>query len=239
MDAHSTHLAVVSGTGNSSSGFFDLSRAEFHGTAFPLAPDIFITAWHVYDAAAQSGAQVAVGRVMTDPQQVQIVTDVDLFPKVDLAFLRCPGLKAGSLPFNFGPLKYLADVAALGYPFGLNLKQGGPHVQILRAFKGHIVTRRGLTEYPAVVPPGYETSFVPPPGLSGAPLLSLAGTPAVAGIILKHYKAELAHDPERRMELGIALDVEEILTLDSKLIGGSVAERLFKRTRIQPRDGQA
>ncbi len=34
------------------------------------------------------------------------------------------------------------------------------------------------------------------------------------------------------MDLGIALDIEEILTLDSRIVGGSIAERLFRRPKI-------
>ncbi len=238
VDSHATHLAVVAGDGNTSTGFVDLARAEFQGTAFPLARDLFITAWHVYDAASQSGKQVAVGRIMTPTTQVQIVKDVDLFPDIDLAILHCPGLSAGRLDFEFRPLPYLGTVAAVGFPFGLTLNASPPHTYVLRAFKGNIVTRRGLTELRGV-PPGYETSFVPPPGLSGAPLLSMdRREPAVVGVVLKDYTAELAHNPERSMKLGIALDIEELLTLDSKFVGGSIAEKVFKKDRVPKRDGQ-
>jgi hypothetical protein len=99
----------------------------------------------------------------------------------------------------------------------------------LRAFRGHVVTRRTLTILPGN-PPGYELSFVPPPGLSGAPLLvPSADGEAVAGIVLKHHKAEFR---ERTMELGLALDIEELLTLDSRLVGGSIAEHLYNRPRL-------
>jgi hypothetical protein len=125
----------------------------------------------------------------------------------------------------------------MGFPFGLTIRPGGPHVQILRAFKGHVVTRRGLIEYPPIVPPGYETSFAPPPGLSGAPMMSLGSRIAVRGMMLKEHTAELAHAPERKMTLGLALDIEELLTLNSRLVGGSVAEKLFRRDRVSMRDG--
>ena len=48
-------------------------------------------------------------------------------------------------------------------------------------------------------------------------------------MILKHHTAEFGG---RQMDLGLALAIEELLTLDSKLLGGSVAERLFRRTRL-------
>jgi len=234
-----THFAVITGRIDPSDGLFDLNRGELYGTAFQLAPSLFITARHVYrdalTAAAELG-QVAVGTIIGQPRG-QIVCDVEEFPQIDLAILRCDGLEAPQLPFDFTPLDYLDEVAALGFPFGLNLLPHMPAVQILRAFRGYIVTRRGLTELSPLAPPGYETSFVPPPGLSGAPLLSLRGTVAIRGVILKEYVAELLHAPERKMALGIALDIEELLTLDSRLIGGSIAERIFKRDRVPMRDG--
>ena len=114
----------------------------------------------------------------------------------------------------------------MGFAFGLE-----PPVFHIRAFKGYVVNRRELNRLGGC-PPGYELSFVPPPGLSGAPFLTYLpdGAPAVTGIILYHHTAEIG---ERKMELGLALDIEEILTLESKLSGGSIAERLFRRQQLR------
>jgi hypothetical protein len=100
----------------------------------------------------------------------------------------------------------------------------------MRAFKGYVVNRRALERLKAA-PPGYELSFVPPPGLSGAPLLTLMpdGLASICGVILEYHTAELG---ERRMDLGLALDIEELLTIDSRILGGSIAERLFRRYKI-------
>jgi hypothetical protein len=152
-----------------------------------------------------------------------------------LAILLCPGLRTESLPFDFAPLEYLSEVAAIGFPFGITLRPEGPHVQILRGFKGNIVTRRGLEELSALAPPGYETSFNAPPGLSGAPLLSLdSEIPTVRGMMIRENTAQLG---ERTMTLGVALDIENLLCLDSRLVGGSVAEELFHRRRTVRPDG--
>lgn len=234
MDPYAFHLAVVSGKGDKSDRLFDLARGEFHGTAFAIAPSLFLTAAHVYDDASAAPGKVALAR-LTSQQQVEFVEDAEVFPRIDLALLRCSAMKASTLPISVTPLWYLDDVAAFGFAFGLRVSGGGdPHIFALRAFKGHVVTRRGLTELPGV-PPGYEVSFIPPPGLSGAALLLLKPQgPVVSGVVLKHHKAELE---ERKMELGLALDIEEILTLDSRIVGGSIAERIFKRERVPARDG--
>jgi hypothetical protein len=39
----------------------------------------------------------------------------------------------------------------------------------------------------------------------------------------------------RKMELGLAVDIEELLTLDSQILGGSVAERLFDLPKLTRR----
>jgi hypothetical protein len=158
-------------------------------------------------------------------------TETEFFDAVDLALLRCP-IEAQSLPFSFTPLPLLHDVISAGWPFGLELPRGFPHeppMWHLRAFKGYVVTRRALRHLPAA-PPGYEISFIPPTGLSGAPLIIGDSAPrAIAGIVLMHHRA--VHG-DRSMDLGLALDAEELLTLDSKILGGSIAEKLFGRARL-------
>jgi hypothetical protein len=224
MNAYAVSLAVVAGRGNRETRVFDLNYGLFHGTAFCLAPHLFLTAGHVYREAAGDG-EVAVTRIAPGNQQAEAVQDAEVFDQIDLALLLCPNLAAEILPFHFGPLDFLTDVFSLGYAFGLE-----PPVSHLRAFKGHVVTRRSLTVLPGR-PPGYETSFVSPAGLSGAPLLTtvFGGAPVVVGMMLQHHTAEYR---ERRMELGLALDIEELLTIDSRILGGSVAERLFRRARV-------
>lgn len=231
-----THLAVVSGA-VAPDGLLDLSRFEIYGTAFPLAPSLglFGSALHVYQQAADYAARqaqglVAIGRIMGGAEQTVAVTDKEEFPGIDFVMLRCPGLQTPRLQFDFTPLDYLSKVAACGFPFALT-NAGGASVKYLRAFSGNVVTRRGLTELPSV-PPGYETSFVPPPGLSGAPLLSIGDAVSIRGVILREHVVELQHAPERKMTLGIALDIEELLTLNSRLVGGSIAKVLFGRDSV-------
>jgi len=51
----------------------------------------------------------------------------------------------------------------------------------------------------------------------------------VAGIVLMHHRAE--HD-DSVMDVALALEAEELLTLDSEIVGGSLAEKVFGRPRI-------
>src|SRR5437763_8228534 len=108
---NATHLAVVSGDPATSGETLNLTRGEFFGTAFPLAParGLFVTARHVYIDALSYG-KVAVGQVMTSQPQVALVTDAEDFALIDLAILECPGLRTPSLQFDFRPLEYLSEI---------------------------------------------------------------------------------------------------------------------------------
>jgi len=218
INVYALNLAVLAGRGDTKKRMFDLNYGVFYGTAFCIAPDLFLTAAHVFKDARGDG-DVALARLTPGNFHAQIVSDFDIFDDIDLALLHCNNLPAEILPLNLSPLNFLHDVFAMGYPFGLE----PPHYY-LRAFKGHIVTRRSLASLPGG-PPGYELSFAPPPGLSGAPLLIHLpdGTQAITGMVLQHHTAEYR---ERRMELGIALDVGILETLESRIIGGKIAERL-------------
>lgn len=224
MNAYAVNLAVIAGHGDAEKKVFDLSYGVFHGTAFCLAPDLFLTAAHVFKDA-QGDGEVGLARLTPGNFYAQTVQDFEIFDDIDLALLYCSNLSAEILPFSLTPLNFLMDVFTMGFPFGFE-----PPFYYIRAFKGHVVTRRGLTSLPGV-PAGYELSFVPPPGLSGAPLLILLpdGSPVVTGMVLQHHTAEYR---ERRMKLGLALDIEELLTLESRIVGGSIAERLFNRQRL-------
>jgi len=224
MNAYDVNLAVLAGHGNKKERVFDLSYGIFHGTAFCLAPNLFLTAAHVFEDA-QGDGEVALARLKPNKFHVQLVKDFELFKDIDLAIMYCPNLSAEILPFDFSPLNFLVDVFAMGFPFGFE-----PPTYYLRGFKGHIVTRRTLTSLTGV-PAGYELSLIPPPGLSGAALLSnkLDGSTMINGMILRHHIAEYRG---YQMVLGIALDIEEILFLESRIVNGSIAERLFNRNRL-------
>src|SRR5262249_28734623 len=146
----------------------------------------------------QGDGEVALARLTPRGNEVALVQAFEFFDRIDVAIMACP-LRAEIAQFRFVPLDFLEECVCFGYPFGLE-----PPRSYLRAFKGHVVTRRTLTTLPGQ-PPGYELSLVPPPGLSGAPVL-VGRPPAVAGMMLKHHTAEFRG---RQMDLGIAIDIEE------------------------------
>ena len=81
----------------------------FHGTAFCLAPNLFLTAAHVF-REAQGDGEVAVARFTPGNFHGVAVQDSERFDDIDLALLHCPGLLAEILPFSFAPQTFLADV---------------------------------------------------------------------------------------------------------------------------------
>jgi hypothetical protein len=210
MDPHSLSLAVVSGKGNKDKNAFEINHAIFYGTAFCIKPNLFVTAAHVLNGAKVDG-EVALARLTPRSPHIVPVKEHEIFDDIDLALLHCPGLSAVLLPFNSSPLGFHDDIFTYGYPFGLEKPN-----YYLRAFKGHVVTRRRLASLPAK-PPGYELSLIPPPGLSGAPLIYNLpdGSSCIAGMILQQHTIEYC---ERQMDLGLALDTAVMRALKSKII---------------------
>ncbi len=223
-----SHFAVVSGREQQQGPEFDAATPIFYGTAFALTASVFVTAAHVYHGAAVDG-RVALMRV--SPSRVALVTGVELFDEQDLALIVAPALADASvLPYHFEPLYWWARVRAIGFPFSVDPER---LVLEMRAFEGHVVNRRELYQLRGQ-PPGYELSFPAPPGLSGAPLLAeIGGTAAVCGMILQQATNESAGVVTT---LGIALDISELLCLDSQLLGGSIAKVVFGRERLPPRN---
>src|SRR5206468_2260486 len=89
MNAYAVSLAVVAGRGNRETKVFELNYGLVHGTAFCLAPHLFLTAGHVYQDAKGDG-EVAVARLGPGQMDVETVHDAELFEHIDLALLHCP-----------------------------------------------------------------------------------------------------------------------------------------------------
>lgn len=230
VNALDLHLAVVSG-GAGRDGAFELGRPVIYGTAFPILPGIFLTAAHVYQAARSHAEHVALYRVTVAAEggglPVQLVQDAELFNGLDLAILRCDGHR-GLLPFPlwFDALELLTPVTAVGFAVGFDVQyQSFVH----RGFAGHVVTRREMFQLQPEQPPGYELSFVPPPGLSGAPLVVTTQHGHFAAAYVVHWwRTEIEGEDYR---FGVAIDVEVLLGINSSIVGGPLARALGREPR--------
>jgi hypothetical protein len=230
VDVLDIHFAVVAGKQNQTPGAaFDLATPLFYGTAFAVMSDVFITAGHVFKNAAAAG-RVAIARRKPNQYQTQHVTAFQVFDEIDIALLHCPGLDPFVVPVRFDPLETLADVQVQGFAFGPDPKY---LVDVIRGFKGHIVTRRRSFRFSGQ-PTIYELSFVPPKGILGAPVISYAtGTGAVHAVVVGCEEIEIEGVTSR---LGVAIDSTELLRLTApNIVGGAVAQRVFGKEPLPPR----
>jgi len=166
-----------------------------------------------------------------------------------------PGIPADiAFPWFPDPHQPLTPVHTFGYAHGAHYVRGEPKV-IQRAFAGHIVSAPDELEIPAR--PGspfaaFELSFVPPPGLSGAPLLSgdyrsLRGQRVAGMIVGNNTTAIQTYQSKERIEetrettiverydtlyLGVAVQAASNLQMSSAMLGGTVAEFLAARQRL-------
>ena len=223
------HLAVVAGApyspGQDTSKFQPAQHVIF-GTAFSLGNGLIATAAHVAKAASNEGELTVLSLVSGREETLgSVAYQVEGFDGIDVALLYCPGLR--SLPplhVDFAPLTYFEEVQAIGFPFALEPAETGQMVLVLRAFAGHIVTRRTMYHVPGQ-PAGYELSFIPPPGLSGAPLFVFRnGEPRLCGMVIQNHHIEMFG---KAADIGVALDIREFVRLESTIVGGSLGEKVF------------
>lgn len=223
---HDLHLAIVAGNGTIGESL-QVNKPVVFGTAFPIAPGLFMTANHVLtDALADAGTDGVVALFRKGPTQIESgpVTQHEAIPSLDLALLACPHFKRlEPLPADFTPLDIFVPVSAAGYPYAVDSERLS---FVPRGFAGHVVTRRELYHLPAQ-PPGYEVSFPAPRGLSGAPLIvrdRIAGARCV-GTIIENWKYASGD-----FIAGIAIASEAFLSIESKLLGRPLAH-LWSRDR--------
>jgi hypothetical protein len=94
------------------------ARPDFFGTAFAVAPGLFITAGHVVNEARAVGALALAGPTGDghEPVGAARVLDFELFPNHDLALLKCNVSDVTLLNVWLASrLQLLTDVSAFGY----------------------------------------------------------------------------------------------------------------------------
>jgi hypothetical protein len=195
---------------------------------YPPGSELFLTAAHSAQAAQRDG-ELALGR-LTYPAEhgrYDLVADYEVFPGPDLALLRCPGFNAPVLPLDFERLGIFQPVRTFGFGLGLDPEY---LAYAPRGFAGHVVSGHQMFTW-ASQPFAYELSFAPPVGMSGAPLVPATGPVRVSAIVTG--TAEIAVEGSLT-RLGIAVSADELLRLDSRILGGPIATA-FNRERLPPR----
>src|SRR5689334_17635007 len=141
---HDLHLGIVAGKG-ALGGSFQVNKPVVFGTAFPIAPGLFMTANHVLrDALADAGADGIVALFRKGATEVESgpVTRHEAIPHLDVALLECPHFKRlEALPVEFSALDIFMPVSAAGYPYAVDTARLS---FVPRGFAGHVVTRREL-----------------------------------------------------------------------------------------------
>jgi hypothetical protein len=208
-------------------GTNNFSRPDFFGTAFAVAPDIFLTAAHVWHAAAAHGEPCICGSISGNPLGAAFVDRFELHDGIDIAIIKTKTKPKVIILRNWfdGRLQLLSDVGTFGYPHAITFdhdKQDRWNF-LFRAFKGYVIATREndrLAERPAA----YEVSVPFPLGLSGAPILVTRGNQMlVAGVVLGI--AEIHYGGERERP-GIGLPSDVLLPRHSDLLGGKFGEAL-------------
>jgi hypothetical protein len=213
------HLAVVAGRLDEDGRFISKPLLVF-GTAFPVAPGIFLTAGHVYENARAVAPVVGLCPFPREPQDSRIkayvVSAAEVHGGIDLAVLSCPDLEQLiPLPMSFDSLVELDDVRAAGYPYSIDTPR---LTMVFRAFQGHIVSIHQTPNLSAE-PPSYEVSFQSPRGLSGAPLVAIED-----GVLTgRGYMFGQLDIDSGNMRVGCAVSSRALLSVESQMVGGPLA----------------
>ena len=184
VDPLELSLAVVAakpGTPKNGHGPFPAARHMIFGTAFALAPDLFLTAGHVTLSAASAG-DVALAQLGGSPDgsHFELVDECEVFDEIDVSMLRCKGFELPGLNMEFEKLPIFTEVRSIGFALGLDPQF---HSYVPRGFAGQIVSGHQLFNWRGQ-PLVYELSFAPPMGMSGAALIPGSGPLRAAGIVI-------------------------------------------------------
>ncbi len=165
------------------------SAHDICGTAFALAPRLFMTAAHVLNGPAEEFSlctKIREGPGLT----AWPVIDFELFSDIDVALVECDLPHVDMFSWHTQELDMLTDVIAMGYPFAIDEADLFGRA---RALKGYVVCAdtAGASEISGK-PRIYELTFQSPRGLSGAPLLvPTAQGLRVAGVMIKNRSTTL------------------------------------------------
>lgn len=217
-----------------------------HGTAFLLGKDgVFLTARHVLHAATQpnpNGMRAAIYAVAPDDRKVvEEITHIEYAPNGQDVAIGRSNFKLDSLyRLHSERCTVWTPVLSAGYPEDAFVRDGEGLKTPLRAFSG-IIQRMicpGDLQL-AVKASGFELSFSPSPGMSGAPLCLKWPTKndhlAVIGVCVGAFRSEQVEDEytevkndgsryiERRVRItqfGLAESIFPLLDWTPKALNG-------------------
>ena len=199
-----------------------LASPEFFGTAFAIAPGVYLTAAHVIRNADAAGSPVLIIPVGAGEalSSVDIIA-FEIWDQFDLAAVFTEE-DVATTKFDIWAgrrVDVLQDVASFGYPHATLPSRDGTRLDaVFRAYKGYVITTRGFERIQSEAAV-YELSMPLPEGMSGAPALwkpPVGDYLILAGVVLGESVVEFA-GVERRV--GIALMVDQFAGLQSKRLG--------------------
>jgi hypothetical protein len=203
----------------------ELARPDFFGTAFCVRRDVFMTAEHVYRAAAAHG-DVSLGGPSEAPMMGGArVQSVECWPDRDIAVLYCQAGVVTELDTWLATrAQLLTDLSSFGYPHAVTRAHDRDHFEIVfRGYKGYVITIRGFDRLPNK-PAVYEISCPFPEGLSGGPvMLEHEGRIVVAGVVIGSETVTYGGVDQT---VGIAMIADEIVSLTSERLGGPLGAAL-------------
>jgi len=215
-----------------------------YGTAFSVGDNCFLTAGHSIENALSENDVLAVGFIDGESYFAAEALDHEVIAELDTGIIKTIAQvsRAKQHQWQHEPLASLIDVGASGYPYALDPDRNS---LASRSFKGYVVSR---TRTPFSANPwGYELSFACPRGLSGAPLTTLGDFPLVAGLVVGNRSTEMNIFSDREvisddkeiiveryeaLQLGIAIQSAELMTLRSRILEGELREHLQKHLLI-------
>lgn len=200
----------------------ELKEQRFYGTAFAIAPGLFLTAGHVIENAKAAGVPVLLGPRSgedEDPLGAAPIEHAEMWPH-DIALLFCGVRDKVTLLDRWlhTRCQALDELRAFGYPHALVNDEDGKRLNVVfRAYKGHVITTRKfwrLKSQPGV----YEVCSPFPEGLSGGPVLwQHNGNAYLAGIVIGEETVQYGRIKNR---VGIALPVDQFINCESERLGG-------------------
>lgn len=229
LDAYQHVFPVVTGT-RSADGRA-LMVEQVLGTAFCIGGGFWLTAAHVLRSANALGF-VRDRDWLCAPIERQEFADAH-----DVAVFELRQVTATPIGWHLAELPMSQNVLSVGFPYALNRDLNTVSV---RAFRGPVVAPATTTRIPAK-PRVYELQFQCPRGLSGAPLLYEDTSLRVAGMVVGNAATEMLVLSDREvlkdgstsivekyemLQLGIAIQASEILSLRFDLLGKTVRDHL-------------